>query len=113
MNPINSDETMVTALEILHKKKIGTSTTFQIMVDGLKDRFPFEISLKNFLSWCRTIPAILSPAIILQLKLRRCILGEKFWVHQTYLRTQKVEETNKVKFIIQLKEKLRVSRGGS
>mmetsp|Transcript_19112 Transcript_19112/g.26115 ORF Transcript_19112/g.26115 Transcript_19112/m.26115 type:complete len:115 (+) Transcript_19112:332-676(+) len=100
-------ETMIKTLEVVHKKKIGTSTSLQRMADGLKERFPFEISLINFISWCRTTPAILSPAIILQLKLRRCILGERFWVHHTCLRSQLVKDDNKVKYIIQLREKLK------
>ena len=100
---------MVAALETIHKKKVGSSHNLQIIVDTLMARFPFEITLVDFNSWYRSNLTALSPVEILQIKLRRMILGERSWVKYTDMRKQ-VPAMSSVKFMLQLKEKLRPLR---
>ena len=47
---------------------------------SLKNNFGGEISMADFCNWILLNPSILSPALILQLKLRRGIIGEGFWI---------------------------------
>ena len=100
---------MVAALETIHKKKVGSSHNLQIIVDTLMARFPFEISLVDFTSWYRSNLTALSPVEILQIKLRRMILGERSWVKYTEMRKQ-VPAMSTVKFMLQLKDQLRPLR---
>lgn len=100
---------MVAALETIHKKKVGSSHNLQIIVDTLMERFPFEISLVDFTSWYRSNLTALSPVEILQIKLRRMILGERSWVKYTEMRKQ-VPAMSTVKFMLQLKDQLRPLR---
>ena len=100
---------MVAALETIHKKKVGSSHNLQIIVDTLMERFPFEISLVDFTSWYRSNLTALSPVEILQIKLRRMILGERSWVKYTEMRKQ-VPTMSTVKFMLQLKDQLRPLR---
>ena len=100
---------MVAALETIHKKKVGSSHNLQIIVDTLMERFSFEISLVDFTSWYRSNLTALSPVEILQIKLRRMILGERSWVKYTEMRKQ-VPAMSAVKFMLQLKDQLRPLR---
>ena len=100
---------MVAALETVHKKKVGSSHNLQIIVDTLMTRFPFEITLVDFTSWYRSNLTALSPVEILQIKLRRMVLGERSWVKYTDMREQ-VPGMCSVKYMLQLKDQLRPLR---
>ena len=100
---------MVAALETVHKKKVGSSHNLQIIVDTLMARFPFEITLADFTSWFRSNLTALSPVEILQIKLRRMILGERSWVKYTEMRLQAPGMCS-VKYMLQLKDQLRPLR---
>lgn len=47
---------------------------------SLKNNFGGEISMSDFCNWILLNPSVLSPVLVLQLKLRRGIIGEGFWV---------------------------------
>lgn len=96
---------MVAALETIHKKKVGASHNLQMIVGTLEARFPFEISLQDFTSWYRSNMTALSPVEILQIKLRRIILGEKSWISYSEKRRKK-EKMSSVKFMLELKGRL-------
>jgi hypothetical protein len=75
------------------------------LVATLQDRFPFEMSFRDFRSWCNSNPSALAPVIILQLKLRRKILGERYWARYTEMRKNSAEKISII-FVQKLKKEL-------
>lgn len=70
-------------LEVIHRKKVEKNSTLAVLFTKLKNEYPGEINLKDFCKWTAENPFIISPVLILQLHLRRQIIGEKFWAKLT------------------------------
>lgn len=69
-------------METIHKKKVEASPALVALYSNLKHEYPGEISIQDFCKWCRDNPSVLTPVVILQIKLRKLVIGEKFWLRQ-------------------------------
>eukprot|EP01039_Chlorochromonas_danica_P006538 gene6538-7211_t len=79
-------------LEMLHRRKLETVPVLMQHYQRLKDEYPLELSLQDFATWSQgvlpsstssnagaTASVLFTPLVIFQLKLRKAIVGEKFW----------------------------------
>jgi hypothetical protein len=66
-------------VELMHKKRVEGVPTLQTIVGDLKNNYSTELSIQDVCKWAQNNQSILSPIIILQLKFRRQLLGEKYW----------------------------------
>eukprot|EP01031_Cornospumella_fuschlensis_P024182 gene24182-29247_t len=67
--------------EMIHHKKVETSTMLAPLYADIKQRFPVELRMEEWRSWVYTQGGVgvIQPLLILQIKMRRLILGEGFW----------------------------------
>jgi Ca2+-binding EF-hand superfamily protein len=78
-------------LEYVHKRKLESSAAMQALFQALKRDYSGELSIADIINWIRTNPSIISPILVLQLKLRKDIIGEGFWLEQMAYRRQHPE----------------------
>lgn len=74
-----ADSDVKDVVELMHKKRVEGAPTLQTIVGDLKNNYSAELSIQDLCKWSQNNQSILSPIIILQLKFRRQILGEKYW----------------------------------
>lgn len=74
---------MKSILEVVSRKRVETSSALQALMDAFKKHYPSEVSLADFCKWTALNPSIITPVLMLQLQLRRQIIGEKYWMQQT------------------------------
>ena len=78
-------------IETIHKKRIESIPALFAMFNNLKKQYPGEVSLQEFRKWTAANPSITTPILVVQIKLRRHIIGEKFWLRLTQERTDDPE----------------------
>lgn len=66
-------------IEIVHQKKVESSPNLLQMFNNCKEIYSSEVSLKDFCRWSLLNGSFITPILLVQLKLRKQILGEKFW----------------------------------
>ncbi len=66
-------------IETMHKKKVDSSPALVAIYNNLKKSCPPEITMNEFCKWTAANPTVVSPLLILQLKLRKQIIGERYW----------------------------------
>jgi hypothetical protein len=63
----------------MHKKKIESSSSLTTQFGNFKKHYPAEVSLAEFVKWCGANVSVVAPLLMLQLKLRKQIIGERYW----------------------------------
>jgi hypothetical protein len=79
---------------------MDSSTSLQVIFHNLRDNYSPELSIQDICKWSSMTgnSAILTPLVLLQLKLKKFIIGEKYWTTKTAER-QSDEEMKKVEYI--------------
>ncbi len=67
-------------LEIVHKRRVDSAPALSMLYNDAKAKLSSETSLGEFVKWSSYNLSMVSPMLILQIKLRKRLLGEKFWV---------------------------------
>lgn len=92
---------MKEVFEMINRKKMDANPATQAIFTELKEKYPSELSITDICKWTAINSSLLSPILILQIKLRQNIIGEKYWQHQTDLRAADPEK-NDIGYIKQL-----------
>ncbi len=75
-------------LEIIHRRKVESSPGLTQLYSDLKRRHPMEVDIEGLCSWVNDTITIVTPIIILLIKLRRRIISEAFWQKKITARQQ-------------------------
>jgi hypothetical protein len=70
-------------MELMHRKKVESALSLSIVLQELKNKYNSELSVQEVCKWAHANNSVLSPIVIMQLKLRKQILGEKYWNRAT------------------------------
>lgn len=102
---ITSDIDVKVILELMHHRKLETSSTLQALYDNMKKEFEIELSMLEFCKWTAANASVVTPVLMLQLKIRKQIIGENFWLKLTNARKQdsikgKLEFVSKLRKIV-------------
>jgi hypothetical protein len=78
------------ALEIVYKRKLDSSPSIMSIIHDLRDNYPPEVSIQNVVQWSSTVgnTTIMTPILLLQLKFRKLLIGEKYWLQKTKKRSE-------------------------
>eukprot|EP01033_Poteriospumella_lacustris_P016225 gene16225-11610_t len=66
-------------LEMMHRKKVETASSLSLIMSELKNKYSAELSVQDICKWTTINSSIMSPIVIMQLKFRKQLLGEKYW----------------------------------
>lgn len=80
-------------MELIHKRKVEAAPALQVLFNDAKTRLNAEISLADFAKWASYNPSLVSPLLIVQLKIKKLLCGEKFWVKQADKRENHPEQS--------------------
>eukprot|EP01040_Poterioochromonas_malhamensis_P011531 gene11531-12575_t len=71
--------------DIVHKRKLETSSTMQSIFHDLRDNWTPELSIQDVVKWSSKVGNnnILTPVLLMQIKLRKFVMGEKYWLAKT------------------------------
>jgi hypothetical protein len=67
-------------LEVVHKRRVDGSPALTMLFNDAKHKLPAEASMTDFMKWSQQNVSVVSPLLILQIKLRKKLLGERYWV---------------------------------
>jgi hypothetical protein len=81
-------------LEMVHKRKLDASASMMAILHDLRDNYPAELSIQHIVKWSATEgnTSILTPILLIQLKFRKFIIGERYWQEQTKKRAEDPEK---------------------
>jgi hypothetical protein len=111
LSSLSLDSDVKDILEIAHRKTVESSTALQLLFQNLKTHFPGELSISDFCNWTKLNPSVLTPLLLLQLKLRRSLISEGFWMKLADDR-QRHPEMGKLTFIKDLQDKIKAKLAG-
>jgi hypothetical protein len=88
------------AFDTVHKRKLETSSIMQTIFHNLRDHYQPELSIQDVCRWSSAVGnnSILTPLLLLQLKLRKFVIGEQYWLTRTMKRAND-SERSKVEYI--------------
>lgn len=89
---ILSDADAKSIIEMMHKRKVEKDPALQILYNKLCREYGPLISLTDFVKFNTANPSLTSPLMMLQLHIRRQIIGEKFWEKLTIQRSEHWEQ---------------------
>lgn len=90
---LSSDSDTKAIIEAMHKRKIDKDPILQSIYAKFRREFPPNITLQDFVRFTSANPSITSPLMMLQLHIRRQILGEAFWERLTKQRSANEEQS--------------------
>lgn len=70
-------------MEMMHRKKVESASSLSLVMNDLRSKYSAELSVQDVCKWTTTNSSILSPIVIMQLKFRKQLLGEKYWTKAT------------------------------
>lgn len=68
---------------MMHRKKVESSSSLQSIMSDLRNNYGSELSINDICKWSSQNHTIMSPLVIMQLKFRKFLLGEKYWAKVT------------------------------
>lgn len=79
------DSDLKDTFDIVHKRKLETSSTMQSIFHDLRDNWTPELSIQDVVKWSSKVGNnnILTPVLLMQIKLRKFVMGEKYWLAKT------------------------------
>ena len=83
---MGSDTDIMNMLEVVHKRRVDSSPALTMMFNEAKSKLPAEASMADFVKWAKSNTSLVSPLLILQIKMRKKLLGERYWVKLTQIR---------------------------
>lgn len=96
----------MTMTEIVHSRRVDSSSALTLLLNDAKEKLPAEISLANFVKWALNNLLLISPMLILQIKVRKRLLGEKYWAKMSEKRASD-EELAKLDFTKKLQNSIK------
>ncbi len=90
-------------LEIVSRKRVETSPALRATFDALNRQFTSDVSIDEFCRFCALNLSMVTPVLMLQLQLRKQIIGEKYWTEMTKSRKQHPEQ-GKYKYVKELQK---------
>jgi hypothetical protein len=104
--------TIKDAFDTVHKRKLETSSIMQAIFHNLRDHYQPELSLQDVCRWSSAVGnnSILTPLLLLQLKLRKFVIGEQYWLTRTTKRANDTERS-KVEYIKDFQQIIKVKLG--
>jgi hypothetical protein len=92
----------------MHRKKLESERLLMGIFNNMKTNFSAgELSYKEFCQWLSYNPILVTPLHLLQIKLKKKLMGEKFWTQKT-LEREKNTDLNDLSFIFKYKEMIKV-----
>lgn len=76
---VSVDSDIRDVLEMMHRKKVETASSLSLIMSELKNKYSAELSVQDICKWTTINSSIMSPIVIMQLKFRKQLLGEKYW----------------------------------
>jgi hypothetical protein len=75
---------------MVHKRKLDASASMMAILHDLRDNYPAELSIQHIVKWSATEgnTSIMTPILLIQLKFRKFIIGERYWQEQTRKRAE-------------------------
>ncbi len=80
---------------------MDASPATQAIISHLRENFPSELSIADLCKWTTQHSSLISPILVLQIKLRKNIIGEKYWQQMMAARAADPEKS-KVEYIKKL-----------
>lgn len=83
------------AFDVVHKRKLEGSHTMQTIFNDLRDHYNPELSIQDVVKWSSKVGNnnIITPLLLLQIKLRKFVVGEKYWVKKSEQRVKHPEKS--------------------
>jgi Ca2+-binding EF-hand superfamily protein len=70
-------------MELMHRKKVESASSLSVVMQELKNKYNTELSVQDVCKWANSNSSVLSPIVVMQLKFRKQLLGERYWNRAT------------------------------